>query len=283
MKLIKSLQASLLGLVMVLYQVSAIAGVTYYHNDMLGSPVAATDEAGNVIWRANYYPYGDKETTDNAGNPVAPDNTRYYTGHEHDEETGLTYMQARYYDPVIGRFMGVDPVGFKSTNPASFNNYSYASNNPFRFTDPDGRDIVPLGGEQFNSLFTLMLEDIAESDPELGGIIDEMEESDNLHTVLPSPVDSGKGPYNALHPGENPENQHNGVGTGSETVIDLKRPALVNQERVPSDVVLVHELLGHGRDRDKGQLSRDADEQHDSAVSIENKYRDVIGLDSRKE
>ncbi len=138
MKLIKSLQASLLGLVMVLYQVSAIAGVTYYHNDMLGSPVAATDEAGNVIWRANYYPYGDKETTDNAGNPVAPDNTRYYTGHEHDEETGLTYMQARYYDPVVGRFMGVDNVGFSEEAPSLFNRYSYVKNNPYKYNDPNG-------------------------------------------------------------------------------------------------------------------------------------------------
>jgi uncharacterized protein RhaS with RHS repeats len=48
------------------------------------------------------------------------------------------YMQARYYDPVIGRFYSNDPVGFK--NMHNFNRYAYANNNPYKFTDPDGRN-----------------------------------------------------------------------------------------------------------------------------------------------
>ncbi len=47
-------------------------------------------------------------------------------------------MQARYYDPVIGRFYSNDPVGFTG-NAHSFNRYAYANNNPYRYTDPDGR------------------------------------------------------------------------------------------------------------------------------------------------
>jgi uncharacterized protein RhaS with RHS repeats len=47
------------------------------------------------------------------------------------------YMQARYYDPVIGRFYSNDPIGF--TNIHTFNRYAYANNNPYRYTDPDGR------------------------------------------------------------------------------------------------------------------------------------------------
>ncbi len=46
-------------------------------------------------------------------------------------------MQARYYDPVIGRFYSNDPVGFRDIH--SFNRYAYANNNPYRYTDPDGR------------------------------------------------------------------------------------------------------------------------------------------------
>ncbi|MGC0120131.1 RHS repeat-associated core domain-containing protein [Pseudoalteromonas piscicida] len=53
-------------------------------------------------------------------------------------------MQARYYDPVIGRFYSNDPVGFRDIH--SFNRYAYANNNPYKYTDPDGRlpILVPL-------------------------------------------------------------------------------------------------------------------------------------------
>jgi len=46
-------------------------------------------------------------------------------------------MQARYYDPVIGRFYGNDPVGFNNVH--NFNRYAYANNNPYTFVDPDGK------------------------------------------------------------------------------------------------------------------------------------------------
>ncbi len=48
-------------------------------------------------------------------------------------------MQQRYYDPVIGRFYSNDPVGFSASNPMMFNRYAYANNNPYKYTDPDGR------------------------------------------------------------------------------------------------------------------------------------------------
>jgi len=53
-------------------------------------------------------------------------------------------MQARYYDPVIGRFLSNDPVGFRDVH--SFNRYAYANNNPYKYTDPDGRlpVLIPL-------------------------------------------------------------------------------------------------------------------------------------------
>ncbi len=46
-------------------------------------------------------------------------------------------MQARYYDPVIGRFYSNDPLGFRDVH--SFNRYAYANNNPYKFTDPTGK------------------------------------------------------------------------------------------------------------------------------------------------
>ena len=49
------------------------------------------------------------------------------------------YMQARYYDPVIGRFYSNDPIGYTLANPVmSFNRYLYVNNNPYKYTDPNG-------------------------------------------------------------------------------------------------------------------------------------------------
>ncbi|EKQ58496.1 wall-associated protein, partial [Xanthomonas citri pv. malvacearum str. GSPB1386] len=92
---------------------------------------AVTDTAGHVVERTDYQPYGSPigKTVDGIG----------YTGHAMDGATGLTYMQQRYYDQDLGRFLSVDPVAADSVLAANFNRYWYANNNPYRFTDPDGR------------------------------------------------------------------------------------------------------------------------------------------------
>lgn len=55
-----------------------------------------------------------------------------------DPATSLIYMQQRYYDPAVGRFLSVDPVSVRPLG-GNFNRYWYANNDPYRFTDPDGR------------------------------------------------------------------------------------------------------------------------------------------------
>jgi len=102
---------------------------TYIHTDFLGSPAAESTEAGAVV-RLHYQPFGD--TIEAAREEVG------YTGHKFDKDLGLSYMQARYYDPVIGRFYSNDPIGFRDVH--SFNRYAYANNNPYKYTDPDGQD-----------------------------------------------------------------------------------------------------------------------------------------------
>ena len=115
-------------------EAQAAITVTYYHTDASGSPVAASDESGEIIWREVYRPYGDRIDTGNN----STENAILYTGKPHDEDTGLTYFGARYYDPIIGRFMGIDPIGANDQNTHSFNRYAYANNNPYRYIDPDG-------------------------------------------------------------------------------------------------------------------------------------------------
>jgi RHS repeat-associated protein len=57
-----------------------------------------------------------------------------YTGREWDKETGLYYYRARYYDPMDGRFVNRDPIGFKG----GLNQFSYVENNPTNNVDPSG-------------------------------------------------------------------------------------------------------------------------------------------------
>jgi RHS repeat-associated protein len=106
--------------------------IKYQHTDALGTPIAVTDVNRAVIERNEYEPYGKRLTGPGQNRPG-------YTGHVEDAATGLTYMQQRYYDPAIGRFLSVDPVTANSATGANFNRYWYANNNPYRFTDPDGR------------------------------------------------------------------------------------------------------------------------------------------------
>lgn len=86
-----------------------------------------------VLWREHYSPFGEK--LDNS--PASKSNDVGYTGHQFDSDTGLVYMQARYYDPVIGRFYSNDPVGFTG-EVDTFNRYSYVANNPYKYVDPTG-------------------------------------------------------------------------------------------------------------------------------------------------
>jgi len=118
-----------------MFSATARAEVTcYYHTDHLGSPLAMTDAAGSVVWRRNYKPFGEEI---NLGGLAR--NTHKFTGKEFDPGTGLYYYGARYYDPVIGRFITVDPAKGKPGNPQSWNRYVYCLNNPYKYVDPNGR------------------------------------------------------------------------------------------------------------------------------------------------
>ncbi|HEX9627232.1 MAG TPA: RHS repeat-associated core domain-containing protein, partial [Acidiferrobacterales bacterium] len=110
----------------------------YTHPDALGSPVAATDAQGQLLWRERYEPYGDRIDKPTA----AQTNTRWHTGHVQDPETGLVYAKARYYDPTLGRFLSIDPTGPSPDSLHSINRYAYGNNNPYRYVDPDGQ--VPV-------------------------------------------------------------------------------------------------------------------------------------------
>ncbi len=117
--------------------------ITYFHHDYLGSTVAATDSAGEVVFEARYYPFGEQ-----LASTGGPREEHRFTGKEVDPETGLAYYGARYADPSLGRWVSADPT-FAVMSAGMFDRpeeatgpYLFAGNNPTTMVDEDGRLIV---------------------------------------------------------------------------------------------------------------------------------------------
>jgi RHS repeat-associated protein len=110
----------------------------YYLYNGHGDVVKIADNTGEVIKTYDYDIWGNvlTETTPNPNKPF--NNPFKYTGEPQDDESGLIYLRARYYDPTIGRFISQDTVEGDLNNPLSLNLYTYVQNNPLRYTDPSG-------------------------------------------------------------------------------------------------------------------------------------------------
>jgi len=105
----------------------------YYSADHLGSTTLVTDSHGNLKQQIHYDPFGDIFSTE-GDSPVH----HKYTAQENDPETGLNFYQARYYDPVLGRFISPDSMVPNAMDPQSLNRYAYVRNNPVNYADPTG-------------------------------------------------------------------------------------------------------------------------------------------------
>ena len=120
--------------------------------DHLGSPRLITNENGAVTKRQDFAAFGDETLTSQRvtglGYTTTDDLRNDYTGYQKDNESGLEYAQARYYNASHGRFTSVDPLPGSATikDPQSFNRYSYVLNSPYKFTDPLGLLPLPSAG-----------------------------------------------------------------------------------------------------------------------------------------
>jgi RHS repeat-associated protein len=112
--------------------------VVYYHNDVLGSPVLLMNQDGEVVHLYHFGPFGNIEAAKGTSG-----NKYRFTGKEQDE-TGMYYFGARYYEPLVGRFITSDPV--TGIAPRSLNPYYYCYANPTTYVDPTGQWVwvVPL-------------------------------------------------------------------------------------------------------------------------------------------
>jgi RHS repeat-associated protein len=110
------------------------------HPDGLGSIVLVSSSSGNIHRETLFDSWGNILVESGV-----PANQLGYTGHLMDAETGLIYMQARYYDPEIGRFISMDPAEGNPDTPASYHRYLYAYGNPTIYIDPDGQSATVVG------------------------------------------------------------------------------------------------------------------------------------------
>jgi len=109
---------------------------TYYLNDHLGSSSVTVNQQGQVVDRLAYYPFGDIKSGGSA--------TKYGYNSKELDSTGLNYYGARYYNSVLKRWTQADTMLPNMYDPQQLNRYSYVSNNPFKYTDPNGRNGVEL-------------------------------------------------------------------------------------------------------------------------------------------
>jgi RHS repeat-associated protein len=112
----------------------------YLHPDHLGSIAAVSDQAGVLVERMSFDPWGLKRNVNwtPANTPVMSQIDRSFTGHQYLDHLSLIHMGGRVYDPVVGRFLSADPFIQEPENSQSLNRYSYVLNNPLSYTDPSG-------------------------------------------------------------------------------------------------------------------------------------------------
>jgi YD repeat protein len=154
------------------YDYGRLTAINY--PDHLGSSSYITNLDGEVSQHIEYVPFGEVfiEERNNTWN------TPYlFNAKEFDEETGMYYYGARYYEPRLSLWMSVDPLEEKYYNSSS---YAYCNNNPIRFIDPDGRKLLFASGttEAFKQKFRVAIMYLHEHNAD--GIIAQIDKSSTI-------------------------------------------------------------------------------------------------------
>lgn len=127
---------------------NSVDGDLYWlHTDQQGSLSAVSDASGNMIYHNSYLPFGEDYDTDESQLTMELN----YTGQRQDN-SGLLYYHARYYDPLWGRFLSADPF-LDQLDP---NRYAYVGNDPVNFIDPSGNTSIADFVQNMNNAMDLV-------------------------------------------------------------------------------------------------------------------------------
>ena len=139
------------------YDESGIASITYngtlyfVQKNFQGDIVALVNQSGNVVAKYVYDAWGNGKVCNASGTEntsrsfIGNINPFRYRGYYYDVETGLYYLQTRYYDPQAGRFLSPDSVDYIAPDIiGGLNLYAYCNNNPVMYSDPEGTFVWAL-------------------------------------------------------------------------------------------------------------------------------------------
>ena len=151
------------------YDFEGVAAVSYngfmffYVKDGQGNIISLVDKDGNEVVHYNYDAWGNHEVAAPDGGTIAGSthignlNPFRYRSYYYDTETGLYFLQTRYYDPEVGRFLNRDSVQYAAPEAINgLNLYAYCLNNPVEYADPTGQfwdtvlDILFIGWDIYN-------------------------------------------------------------------------------------------------------------------------------------
>ena len=237
--------------------------VYYFHCDHLGTPQAITDKNGNIVWKADYKPFGEITLT-----TAAVENNFRFPGQFYDAETGLHYNWHRYYDAGTGRYLTPDPIGLEG----GINLYAYVMNNPVRFSDLFGLILLYQSPKIKNAIIELKehsptarkLIEILESIPEVAIGIFTTEEEHLIHDLC-----WGLNQYDPQNKAVIFEPDRNRIYDGSKKWMHR-----------PPEIGLAHELV-HALQHIEGREI--ANEGPGGAIAIENKIRKEYGIEPSPE
>ena len=140
----------------ILIQNKGVDSLLYTYTDNQGSLIALTNESGKLIERYAYDPWGQRrnpdqwELKDSRTHWIV---NRGYTGHEHLDAFGIINMNGRVYDPLTAMFFSPDPI-LNGRDWLSYNRYGYCLENPFKYTDPSGKNPLLIGAAIYFLFFT---------------------------------------------------------------------------------------------------------------------------------
>ena len=141
--------------------------IEWLHRDHLKSVRVVTNANGEPVEQSVYGIYGERQ-----GNTS---DTKGYIGERHDPETGFVYLNARYHDPIIGRFISPDDWD-PTIEGVGTNRYAYSANDPVNKSEPNGHSLGPAGTENDPESD----ESLLDREQEVAGLVDDQKNQDEI-------------------------------------------------------------------------------------------------------